>query len=528
MSQVLGVLFAILVGMLVLPNFGRYQQMSNDNSRATATAQQQQQLYAAAASYIEQNATAVQAACNATTPAVITVGMLQGVNLLSPAFNGVNPFGQTWEVQVLQPSAGILQALVMATGGTAIPDVQASKIATLMGASGGFIPLNDSGTYAGGSATARGSFAGWTISTANYSSVAGGQPSALLSFNNGQLVSNYLYRNAVPGQPQLNQMGTAIDMVGNDLNNAGTVNGTSLNVTQTAASGKVQLNDTFVENSACGAINGLVAKNALGELLSCQSGLWKKAVKSPNLYRYMFTSSQAWTVPNGVSAAFVTIAGGGGSGVGWRVSNATFAGHSGGFLFSQPVNLVEGETLQVTVGQGGQSFMPYSTGTPAAPGHPYYVHAAPGADDGLGGYPGTASSLVSPSMGTLVECYGGSGVHVGGIDTYSGSLVAGNVPGATVGSGSPLWASPNRFAAGPYATANSPGACGAALYGVGTPGSSSYTVSSGHRTGGLTPFGYGSGGGIFVNGCYVTTTIIGNCISPSPGRDGVVFIDVLY
>ncbi|MBV5345008.1 MAG: hypothetical protein JZU63_05475, partial [Rhodoferax sp.] len=72
MSQVLGVLFAVLIGMMVLPNFGRYQQMSSDNSRAVATAQQQQQLYAAASAYIQQNATAVQAACNATTPAIIT------------------------------------------------------------------------------------------------------------------------------------------------------------------------------------------------------------------------------------------------------------------------------------------------------------------------------------------------------------------------------------------------------------------------------------------------------------------------
>jgi hypothetical protein len=235
MSQVLGVLFAVLIGMMVLPNFGRYQQMSSDNSRAVATAQQQQQLYAAASAYIQQNATAVQAACNATTPAIITVAMLQGVNLLPAAFNAVNPYGQTWQVEVLQPSAGILQSLVLATGGTSLPDVQASRIATLMGAAGGFIPLNDSGTYAGGAASARGSYAGWTIATTNYTGASGGHPAALLSFNNGQLVSNYLYRNAVPGQPQLNQMGTAIDMNGNNINNAATVNAVDVN-----ASGYVQ------------------------------------------------------------------------------------------------------------------------------------------------------------------------------------------------------------------------------------------------------------------------------------------------
>jgi hypothetical protein len=241
----------------------------------------------------------------------------------------------------------------------------------------------------------------------------------------------------------------------------------------------------------------------------------------------MFTSSQAWTVPAGVSSAFVTMAGGGGSGVGWRTISATVTGSSGGYVFSQPVNLVEGETLQVIVGQGGQAFAPYPT-VPAQPGPPYYIYAAPSGDDGLGGYPGTPSKLVSPSAGTLLECDGGSGANIGGVDNFSGAIVAGNVNGAQFGGGSPAYASPNRVAAGPYASPSGPGACGPAMYGIGNQGTANYSISSGNRDGGKTPFGYGSGGDVSISGCYVTATYVGTCISPLPARSGVVFIDVLY
>jgi len=221
------------------------------------------------------------------------------------------------------------------------------------------------------------------------------------------------------------------------------------------------------------------------------------------------------------------MAGGGASGAGWRITSGTTTGSSGGYVFSQPVNFIAGETIQITVGQGGQAFAPYAT-IPAQPGPPYFIFAAPVGDDGLGGYPGTASRLVSPSAGTLMECEGGSGATTGGIDNYSGQLVPGNVNGAQYGGGAPPFPSPNRVASGPYATAGGPGACGPAQYGIGNDGIRSFVLTSGGHPGGTTPFGYGSGGAVNVIGCYVTATTIGTCVLPQPARNGVVFIDVLY
>jgi hypothetical protein len=259
---------------------------------------------------------------------------------------------------------------------------------------------------------------------------------------------------------------------------------------------------------------------------SCQSGAWKRAVKAPNAYRYMFTSSQAWTVPAGVSSAFVTMAGGGGSGLGWRFASQYITGHSGGFVFSQPVNLVSGETMTINVGHGGVSYAPSSNGS-------YFV--PPGGDDGLSGYPGSASQLISPSLGTLMECDGGSGATVFNFQSLSGPILVPGPQGDAYTFSSPYaGTTPNRVASGPYSTANGPGACGPSGYGVGNNGTMGYSsspstpLSSGVFSGALTPFGYGSGGSVYVSGCYVSSTQTGTCIGPTAGRGGVVFIDVLY
>lgn len=271
---------------------------------------------------------------------------------------------------------------------------------------------------------------------------------------------------------------------------------------------------------------------------------------APGLHRFTFTTTTPgttrvvnWVVPAGVTDAFVTMAGGGGSGVGWRVSNVVKAGASGGYVITYPVHLVAGETVTITVGKGGESYAPVASTTSASVS-PYKVYAAPSGDNGLGGYPGDASKIVSPSLGTIIECAGGSGAYTGGIDGYGGyggttvMPVPGNVTtsldGASYGSGVPSYSAPNRPATGSYAHPDGPGSCGPGPtgLGIGNPGQifwgANAQLNSGTWTGGRTPMGYGSGGDIGVSGCYVTTTTPGTCVFPKDGRDGVVFIDVLY
>lgn len=140
MSDILGFTFALLLAVSMLPSLSSYLQKANENKRAVATAEQHKKLIDASSQYIKQYHFNLQTIATATTPAKVTVPMLKTVNLLDISFNSVNPFGQTWETQVLQPSAGNLKAFVMSYGGTALDDKTASKIAGLVGQAGGLIP----------------------------------------------------------------------------------------------------------------------------------------------------------------------------------------------------------------------------------------------------------------------------------------------------------------------------------------------------------------------------------------------------
>ena len=225
----IGMMFALIAGVILLPAL--YTGISNygDQIRATATALQMAHIQKAAEAYITTNAAAVEANSTASSPAIITVPMLVNTGFLPNGFNSMNPYGQTWQVQVLQPAANQLQALVLGVGGNAIPAKQSGMIATTAGDSGGVIG-GGSGDFAvpgcaGGDAC--GAYAGWSVSTAGYQNVAAAHPAALIEYANNQLQSDYLYRVAVPGQPQLNTMQTNLNMGSNSVNNANEVNAQS-------------------------------------------------------------------------------------------------------------------------------------------------------------------------------------------------------------------------------------------------------------------------------------------------------------
>lgn len=223
MSSILGALFAVLIGMMAIAPVVSYQRQGVENQRIATTAGQFTAISNAANGYLQANYASLEAASTASTPATITVPMLQATGFLSPAISATNPYGQTWSVQVLQPTAGSLQALVLSSGGSAISERVAPAIAAQAGAAGGgFIPY--AGQYGSlSSASAQGAFGHWSLSMAGYTNPGAGHLAGLVAFNNSNQQQDYLYRAAVPGAPQLNTMSTALNMGGNDVTNAGTV-----------------------------------------------------------------------------------------------------------------------------------------------------------------------------------------------------------------------------------------------------------------------------------------------------------------
>lgn len=240
----IAIIFGLIVMAILLPTMMSATQQNSNIIMGTVAAQQLKQLTAASQQYIQTNFAAVLSASSTSTPATITVPMLIATGFLPQGFQSSNPYGQTWQVEALQAPAGQIQALVMSSGGTPVPTRDAARITAQSGAEGGIVGGGtgnlSSPTCSAGQAC--GAFGGWQISTANYTGLAPGSLLGLLAFNSaGQLNQQYLYRVAVPGQPQLNEMTTPLVM----------------GATETA-------------DTAC-TTTGAIAQDGTGAVLSCQS-----------------------------------------------------------------------------------------------------------------------------------------------------------------------------------------------------------------------------------------------------------------
>lgn len=268
MGSILAVLFAWVAQLQMLPMGIELRQQAAQTATMITTAQQETTILAAAAPYIQQNLTTIEASATATTPYTISIAQLAAANIgpngLPASFSATNPYGQTWQVQVLQPTAGNLQALVVGingAGATKLTDMQAAGIAGYAGQPGGFVPQNDSGIYPTG--RVYGNKAGWGFATTGYQNLTGGQPAALLVMNNGQQQNLYLYRVAVPGQPQLTTMQTTLNMGNNAITAA---NGIATSGGSNAQS--VQVGSTYYygdgSNSAIRQNGGLYIQNQAG------------------------------------------------------------------------------------------------------------------------------------------------------------------------------------------------------------------------------------------------------------------------
>ncbi|MHC5208979.1 shufflon system plasmid conjugative transfer pilus tip adhesin PilV [Pseudomonas chlororaphis] len=212
---------ALIVLIISAIAFGAAEQQYSkylDNITNKQAADHATLIAGAASKYLKDNYAAVVSSAGPTTPALISVAMLKSTNYLPAGVSDKNAFGQDYNVVVIEPVPNQLQALVVTTGGQTISELDGRRIAQYMGAKGGFISTIDP-------SVATGSFGGWQMALSPFAvSPGGGHVATALFLEDGALVNDYLYRNAVPGHPELNRMNTAINMAGNNLNNAGTVN----------------------------------------------------------------------------------------------------------------------------------------------------------------------------------------------------------------------------------------------------------------------------------------------------------------
>jgi len=200
------------------------------NIQSSAMASQNQMFDAAALQYVQDNGASLEATATATTTVTITAAQLATAGYLPTGYTGVNAFGQTFQAQVLQPTAGELETLIITTGGAPISDTkQLVQIAAEVGAEGGFVPYANQAGQAFSTATAYGTYGAWTVPLTSFTNPGSGHLASLLQFTNVQANSSFLYRVAVPAHPELNNMQvdlglTDVSGAAHNINGADTVN----------------------------------------------------------------------------------------------------------------------------------------------------------------------------------------------------------------------------------------------------------------------------------------------------------------
>jgi len=175
----------------------------------------------AATSYVGRFYPTVLASATTTTPVTVTAQMLKNTGLLPTSFSETNSYGQQYQAMIVRnpQNQELLQGMVVSRGGNALPLPALSQISKAITA--GF------GGYVEDGQTATGAMRSWRIALSSYGTSSGrGHLAVLLStddLSGAREDGDRLYRFQVNGRPELNRMQTAIDMGGNNLNNAGTV-----------------------------------------------------------------------------------------------------------------------------------------------------------------------------------------------------------------------------------------------------------------------------------------------------------------
>jgi hypothetical protein len=252
------VLGSIAVGTLLFMGLNDMIDVSLEDAKGQQAAYQQSQLVNAARKYIAANySSLVTASASAIAP--VTVAQLKSGNFLSANFASTNSYGQNSCVLVRQPTANKLDALVATYGGQAIPDKNIAVVALSAGQGSGYIS-------AANTAVAQG--ASWSLTTTPYRSVScSGGASVLVgtAVDGGHLVSNlfydgpgqlstdFVYRDVVPGHPDFNRMNTPLQMASSALVTAG---------------------------AACGAQPALAIESTTSSVMVCAAGVWKNGTTS--------------------------------------------------------------------------------------------------------------------------------------------------------------------------------------------------------------------------------------------------------
>jgi prepilin-type N-terminal cleavage/methylation domain-containing protein len=218
------VLFAITIFTALLGPLAYWIQQGTVKNAVKIAADQMQTVGNAARSYCKDNYATLISSATASSPATVTVATLKTDGYLPSTFNNANPWAQSFVVYVNEPTTNDLRVLVLSTGGRSHnvnqPDFgnkTIPSVAVTMGGAGGFVATGDVPGVAAN--TVQGSYGGWSLSLSGtgITNPGAGHLAYLVDIDASEIDRDALYRVDVPGQPELNQMFTTLDMNSNQI-----------------------------------------------------------------------------------------------------------------------------------------------------------------------------------------------------------------------------------------------------------------------------------------------------------------------
>lgn len=220
--QIFDSIWGYVLLMLSLSLIFPLMQLANTQNMGAVAGGQLQMVAAASKAYVKKHNATLYAQADTTSGPSITIQNLVDEGFLQPM--GTNPWRQSYQIFVRKASAttNSLRIIVITTGGDTSARSFSSTIASAaakVGAGGAFVPFPVIPGYDPSMLVGAGY--GWTITFASLgiASPGAGHLGYVSDYDSSDLAQDYLYRVAVPGNPDLNAMQTELDMSDHGIEN---------------------------------------------------------------------------------------------------------------------------------------------------------------------------------------------------------------------------------------------------------------------------------------------------------------------
>lgn len=211
-------LLALMVLAAVVIGIGQLMNSNSKDVKLATVASRMTEVRTAADRYIRDNFSTLETSAS-SGPITIPINSLINSNYLPASYSNTNEYQQTHYVYVRRRAAGVLESIVVATGGQAMNQYEGGKVAQLLKGPGGFVSV--------GSANAIGTKGAWTMSLASFvpggMPTPSGSPAAYSIIRKSEGPSGALMR-VDTGNPEDNRMATNLDMDWHDILNVRNIN----------------------------------------------------------------------------------------------------------------------------------------------------------------------------------------------------------------------------------------------------------------------------------------------------------------